>query len=462
MTTFLSVSSCRRGLLGISFVASIGLLPTRLSAGTWNNTAGGSWAAPANWDSVPNAVDATADFSTLNLTANATVTLDGSFKVGSLNFGDTTPSNNWTIGAGTPAGVLTLDVTSGKAIINVINQTATISAVVAGNDGITKNGAGTLVLHGANTFTGGMNIAAGTVRLGTAGAAGGVGAITVNSGTNLVGTTNTTFSTPIILAGGTLGSTVTASTWSGGVNVTSNSTVYDADPQALGTNGENIITGVLSGSGNLNLLAGTSNTNPDGNQGFRLRGTAASTYSGTITVGQNTKFELQTAVAGPFSPAGTGTVVMTAGTANFGNTTNAPGSGGYSEINLRNNSGGSTTLGNNVQVTGTGFVSFNVIGTAPVGAITTMGKLTLGSQEVGVYSASGTNAHVVAFTSVSLTGSPTFSPFSTRFGADESSRRRHFAVEYQRNHSGPKHYDGRHAHTVFGRQQCVHRRRENQ
>ena len=55
-------------------------------AGTWNNTAGGSWALPANWDSLPNAVDAVADFSTLNLAANATVTLDGNFKVGTLNF----------------------------------------------------------------------------------------------------------------------------------------------------------------------------------------------------------------------------------------------------------------------------------------------------------------------------------------------------------------------------------------
>ena len=244
---------------------------------TWNNTAGGSWAAPANWDSIPNAVDATGDFSTLNLTANATVTLDGNFKVGTLNFGDTTPSNNWTLGAGTPAGVLTLDVTSGKAIINVVNQTATISAVVAGNDGITKNGAGTLVLSGANTFTGGLNISAGAVRLSTSGAAGGVGtAITVNPGTTLVGATNTTFSTPIILAGGTLGSAnTTGATYSGGVNVTANSTVYNADPQTLANSGENIITGVLSGAGNISLLPPTSNTNPDGNQGFRLRGTAA-------------------------------------------------------------------------------------------------------------------------------------------------------------------------------------------
>ncbi len=144
-------------------------------AGTWNNTAGGSWALPANWDSLPNAVDAVADFSTLNLTANATVTLDGNFKVGTLNFGDTTPSNNWTVSAGTPVGILTLDVSTGPAIVNVVNQTATISAVVAGNDGITKNGAGTLTLSGANTFTGGLNISAGALRLSTSGTAGGVG-----------------------------------------------------------------------------------------------------------------------------------------------------------------------------------------------------------------------------------------------------------------------------------------------
>jgi putative ABC transport system permease protein len=66
------------------------------------------------------------------------------------------------------------------------------------------------------------------------------------------------------------------------------------------------------------------------------------------------------------------------------------------DIDLRNNSGGSTTLGNNVQVTGTGFVNFNAIGSAPANAVTTMGKLTIGSQEVGVYSASGTLACVVA------------------------------------------------------------------
>ena len=89
--------------------------------------------------------------------------------------------------------------------------------------------------------------------------------------------------------------------------------------------GDNLVTGTLNGSGNINLLPVNNNTNPDGNQALRLRGTAASNYSGTITVNNNTKFELQTTVAGPFSPGGTGTIVMTAGVANLGNSTNAPG-----------------------------------------------------------------------------------------------------------------------------------------
>ena len=242
-------------------------------------------------------------------------------------FGDTTPSNNWTVSAGTPVGILTLDVSTGPAIVNVVNQTATISAVVAGNDGITKNGAGTLTLSGANTFTGGLNISARAVRLSTAGAAGGVGGgpITINPGTILVGATNTNFTTPIILAGGTLGSAnTTGATFSGGINVTANSTVYAADPQTLTQSGDDLVTGTLNGSGNINLLPVNNNTNPDGNQALRLRGTAASNYSGTITMNNNTKFELQTTVAGPFSPGGTGTIVMTAGVASLGNTTNGP------------------------------------------------------------------------------------------------------------------------------------------
>src|SRR5690349_7870087 len=76
------------------------------NASTWTNLLGGSWTDPLNWTpDVPNAIGAIGDFSTLNLTADATVSLDTNRTVGQLMFGDTTPSNNWTLG--TAAGSVT-------------------------------------------------------------------------------------------------------------------------------------------------------------------------------------------------------------------------------------------------------------------------------------------------------------------------------------------------------------------
>ena len=81
---------------------------------TWINTAGGSWPTTSNWYGgvVGTGTGVTADFSRLNLTANATVTLDAATTIGNLKFGDTTPSNGWTLSTGT-AGPLTLAVSAG-------------------------------------------------------------------------------------------------------------------------------------------------------------------------------------------------------------------------------------------------------------------------------------------------------------------------------------------------------------
>ena len=46
----------------------------------------------------PNAVDAVADFRTLNITADSTITVGAPVTSGTLIFGDvTTPSNNWIV-----------------------------------------------------------------------------------------------------------------------------------------------------------------------------------------------------------------------------------------------------------------------------------------------------------------------------------------------------------------------------
>jgi autotransporter-associated beta strand protein len=133
--------------------------------GIWTNSAGGSWTTMGNWNGgvIARDADFTANFATLNLTANSTVTLDGVRTIGNLIFGDTTPSHIWTLNTGS-GGPLTLDVTSGIPKITVNNQTTTLNVVLAGNDGLIKDGAGILCLGAANTLTGPFAIQGGIVR----------------------------------------------------------------------------------------------------------------------------------------------------------------------------------------------------------------------------------------------------------------------------------------------------------
>lgn len=134
--------------------------------GIWTNTNGGSWNTTTNWSGgvIASGANRSADFSTLNLTANATVTLNGTRTLGSLIFGDTTPSHGWTLTAGS-GGPLRLEVSSGSPVITVTNSSATLSVAVAGSQGLTKAGPGSLTLSGSNSYTGPTTVNAGTLSL---------------------------------------------------------------------------------------------------------------------------------------------------------------------------------------------------------------------------------------------------------------------------------------------------------
>jgi autotransporter-associated beta strand protein len=157
-----------------------------LNTATWTQLSGGSWTNNANWlnNVAGTGADNTADFSTLDITTTTTVTLPSSQTIGGLIFGDTAPSNNWIISGST----LTLAATT-TPTINISDQTTTISSILASVNGMSKTGAGTLVLS-SNT-SGLMNITTneGTLRLAVEGLAfdndGGVGNkgnLNVNSG----------------------------------------------------------------------------------------------------------------------------------------------------------------------------------------------------------------------------------------------------------------------------------------
>jgi autotransporter-associated beta strand protein len=136
------------------------------TSGTWTNLLGGSWVTAANWQGgvIATNVDGIADFSTLNITAARSVTINSTnITIGHLIFGDTVQDANWTLSTGT--NYLAVSTGSPKIIVNS-GQNATISAALYGNQGFTKLGAGTLTLSGANRMTNAVNVLAGTLTIG--------------------------------------------------------------------------------------------------------------------------------------------------------------------------------------------------------------------------------------------------------------------------------------------------------
>ena len=157
---------------------------------TWINPAGGTWATPANWLAAVIGNGTYVDFSTLNLTSDATVTLDGPRTVRGLHFGDPTPSHNWTLTPGT-GGSLTLDAGATQPVIAVTNSTATLGVVLDGTQGFAKTGQGTLILTQANTYTGNTLVNGGTLALASGGTLSfKIGATGVNNQVTGTGTAN--------------------------------------------------------------------------------------------------------------------------------------------------------------------------------------------------------------------------------------------------------------------------------
>jgi autotransporter-associated beta strand protein len=130
---------------------------------TWTNTQGGSWTNALNWSDkvIANGIGATADFSELTLSGDTTVTLDSSPTVGNLFFGDLGDAYDWEVDSGS-GGTLALAAPN-KASITVSDRQATITASIAGTNGLVKTGPGTLVLYGTNTYSGGTTISNGTL-----------------------------------------------------------------------------------------------------------------------------------------------------------------------------------------------------------------------------------------------------------------------------------------------------------
>ncbi|MCB1130764.1 MAG: autotransporter-associated beta strand repeat-containing protein, partial [Verrucomicrobiae bacterium] len=164
---------------------------------TWTNTSGGSWATSGDWTPAGPAdgADNAGLINSLDITGDQTITLDGTYTIGSLWFADTVGADgNWILNTGT-GGPLTLSApVEGDPGVEVANQTATVNAVLTGTEGLTKTGGGTLVLGAANTYTGGTFIEDGTVEIADTGAipsGAGAGNVTLDGTLDLADTSIT-------------------------------------------------------------------------------------------------------------------------------------------------------------------------------------------------------------------------------------------------------------------------------
>jgi fibronectin-binding autotransporter adhesin len=106
---------------------------------------------------------------------------------------------------GTGANTLTLAGPDTPMISVAPGVTGTIGATVAGTNGLEKAGGGILSLSGANTFSGGVNVTAGTLRLAGDSSLGAAGNnVTMAAGTALTSTGALNSSRVVTLSGGTV------------------------------------------------------------------------------------------------------------------------------------------------------------------------------------------------------------------------------------------------------------------
>ncbi|RCS24840.1 autotransporter outer membrane beta-barrel domain-containing protein [Phyllobacterium salinisoli] len=159
------------------------------------------------------------------------------------------------------------NVTLGSAILTLDQTTTTTShSIISGTGGIVMNGSGELTLAGANTFSGGVTVAAGTVKAGSASAFGAAsGVLTVNAGTADLNGFDTTLA---------------------GLSGTGGTVMLNAATLTLAQNGTSSYAGQVTGSGGL-VMDGTGTQTLSGNNDFTGGVTVT---DGTLKAGSATAF----------------------------------------------------------------------------------------------------------------------------------------------------------------------------
>ena len=406
--------------LFFAFLLLVANVPTASAATKlWNNSGNGSWNTAANW-SASGIPDSTSDVLLDNslVTLPSPLGLDAAFTVKTITLntgasdilqantsGNTTRAltlngngagtadliavsgnSTLTLQSGGTTGTLSLALgDSGKFNVGT-GSTLDIQSVISGSaKSLEKNGAGTLILRGTNTFNGGFIQTAGTTSIAATGALGNA--------------TNT-----ITLVGGTLRTTASA---------------FTVSPATLSITGDVTFGG--SGSGVITFSQATANKATTGDRVLTFDTTGTTFSTGALTLGGNLTTQgtgLATFSGGlalnganrtlANSLTGVLTVGAVSGTGNFqfDNTSTAVPvlNGGFT------NSGNVTFNANN----GTN-ITVSTVSVNNTGSITNSGSstgtttiATVGTNVTGITQASNTSALVITNALTGLGGTNTF------------------------------------------------------
>jgi autotransporter-associated beta strand protein len=258
-----------RNVSGITFTGT-GTAGYTLSGGSLYLTNGGtiqnSGAGSAHTDRIESAIVLQGDGGSQTISATAA-----------------SGSTNLVIATGGITGVSTLGNTT-NLTINGGNASSgnNISAVIGdgsagGNLAVTKNGTGSWVISGANTYSGGFTLNAGNLRIGN-NAAFGTGTLTINGGT-LSGSASSTIANNMVWGGNISHTNVIGN--SGSIVMNGNALLTgNRDVQVTASASSLTVNGVISDGGN------SFGINKTGVFGLTLGG--ANTYTGTTNVNAGT------------------------------------------------------------------------------------------------------------------------------------------------------------------------------
>ncbi|MBT2323621.1 autotransporter-associated beta strand repeat-containing protein, partial [Variovorax paradoxus] len=172
--------------------------------------------------------------------------------------GTTISAGTLQLGNGGTTGSITGDVVNNAALVFDRSDTTTFAGQISGTGALRQQGTGTTVLTGANSYTGGTTIAAGTLQLGNGGTSGSIVGDVVNNGTLVLDRSDTLSLAGLISGTGTLtqqgtGTTVLtgANSYSGATDVVQGTLVVNGN-QSLATGATTVRTGAtLAGTGTL-------------------------------------------------------------------------------------------------------------------------------------------------------------------------------------------------------------------